>query len=114
MKIVNTTQNTLLADRVVLANTLLSRLVGLLNRTTYSPGEGLILTQCRSIHMFFMRFAIDVVFLSKENNVVGMVKGIKPFGMSPVFWKASYAIELPVGTITRSKTALGDRIELIP
>jgi hypothetical protein len=62
--------------------------------------------------MFFMRFAIDVIFVDKKNSVVGLVKHIKPFRLSPLFFRASYAIETPVGVIVQTKTALGDKIEL--
>ena len=58
--------------------------------------------------MFFMRFSIDVVFVNDKNCVVGVVKNIKPFQLSPVFWKADRAIELSAGTATRLDTKIGD------
>ena len=108
MKIVNQSNNNILAQNAQLADTVISRLVGLLNRARLNSGEGLVITQCRSIHMFFMRFAIDVVFVDKNNAVIGLVKNIKPFMMSPYFFRSSYVIELPPGTIDASQTRLGD------
>ena len=99
---------------MVVADTFFSRLVGLLNRKSFNPGEALIIRRCRSIHMFFMGFAIDVVFVDRNNRVVGFVEGIKPFCLSPIFFRASYAIELPEGTVKTSKTTAGDQIQLIP
>jgi len=97
-----------------MADTFFSRLVGLLNRRSLNTGEALMITHCRSIHMFFMRFAIDAIFVDKENRVVGVVEGIKPFCLSPIFFKASYVIELPEGIIKKSRTAIGDQIQLLP
>ncbi len=110
MQILNQTQNTILADNAVIADTFASRSVGLLRHTSLPQGEGLVLTQCQSIHMFFMKFPIDVIFVDRNKNVVGLVRGIKPFRMSPYFWRSDCAIELPAGQIDRTKTALGDKI----
>ena len=110
MFLLNKTQNTLLADQVEMADTLFPRCIGLLGRPSLSKSNALILKPCRSIHMFFMRFAIDVVFVDKNDRVVGLVEEIKPFRMSAYFSKASYAIELPAGTIARTRTQLGDQI----
>ena len=108
MKIINKTKNTVVAQKARIADTFLSRLVGLLNKSSISPEEALVIARCQSIHMFFMRFAIDAIFVNTENKVVGLVEGIGPFKLSPIFLKASYVIELSVGTITRTQTSLGD------
>ena len=88
----------------------MSRLAGLLNRSGLGQEEALVITRCRGIHMFFMRFAIDVVFVDNRHIVIGLVKRIRPFRMSPYFFRASYAIELPEGTIDNTQTQLGDMI----
>lgn len=110
MKTINKTKGTVICEKTTLADTILSRLVGLLNRRFLDPSEGLVITQCRSIHMFFMRFPIDVIFIDKNNQVVGLVKEIKPFFMSPYFIKATRAIEVFPGTISSSKTEKGDMV----
>ena len=110
MRIFNKTKNEVVALNAQLADTALSRLKGLLGRDGLGSGEALIITQCRSIHMFFMRFAIDVIFIDKKNRVVGTVKRIKPFLMSPYFWRATAAIELEEGVIEKTNTAVGDEI----
>ena len=112
MKILNTTKATMIAECAIVANTFLSRIIGLLNRKSLEAGEALMITHCRSIHMFFMRFPIDAIFINKENRVVGLLFGIKPFRLSPVFWQASFVIELPIGSIERSKTSVGDTLEI--
>ena len=62
--------------------------------------------------MFFMRFPIDVVFINEQNRVVGLVENIKPFQMSPLFWKADRAVELSASAIARSNTKIGDFLVL--
>ena len=112
MPINNLTRGTSLANSVEIAKTPLKRMQGLLGRDTINLKESLVITQCNSIHMLFMKFAIDVVFLDKENKVAGVVAGIKPFEFSPIFWKSTCAIELPAGTIKESKTQVGDQTEI--
>ena len=112
MRIINKTRNTVIAEQVVIADTALSRLKGLLGRNSLASREAMVITQCRSIHMFFMRFAIDAIFVDKKNRVVGVVKRIKPFLMSPYYWRASSAIELCEGMIEFTHTQVGDEIEI--
>ena len=96
-----------------MADTFFLRMIGLLDRESLLKGEGLVLTHCQQIHMIFMRFAIDVIFVDQSYQVVGLVKNIPPFGLSPVFWKANVAIELPVGVIEKSQTELEDILEFV-
>jgi len=84
---------------------------GLLGRKDLAKDNALIITHCQSIHMFFMKFPIDVVFCDNQNKVVGLCRNIKPFGLSPIYFKSSYAIELPVGVIDSTKISLGDQVE---
>lgn len=84
---------------------------GLLGRDGFSAGEALVIAKCQSIHMFFMRFAIDAIFVDKKGYVVGLVKHIKPFRLSPVFFRSEYVVELEAGTIEATKTSVGDRLE---
>lgn len=111
MRIINTSRNTTIADTVCVADTSLSRMVGLLGRKNIPAGEALVITRCRSIHMFFMRFSIDVLFIDKEDRVVGVVETIGPFQLSPLFFRARYAVELKCGTIQASRTQVGDQLE---
>ena len=61
---------------------------------------------------YFMRFAIDAVFMDRQNRVVGLVAGILPWRLSPIFWQAEKVLEIPAGTIQRTNTALGDQIHI--
>ena len=113
MKIFNATRKTFVAENAKIADTFLSRMIGLLNRTSLNDQEALIITQCQSIHMVFMKFPIDVIFINRSNQVVGLVRGIKPFTFSSLFFKANAAIELPIKTIEKSQTQLGDSLQIL-
>src|SRR3990167_5499973 len=106
MRILNATKNTVLAKEGRVADTFFKRLKGLLGKESLRINEALVITRCKAIHMFFMRFAIDGVFVGKDNRVAGLVYGIRPFRISPFFLKASFVIEFPVGTIAASQTQL--------
>ena len=110
--ITNITRSTTIASRVEIAQNPLQRMKGLLGASDFPQGEALVITQCQSIHMFFMQFPIDVIFCDRQDKVVGLCADIKPFCLSPLFFKASYAIELPQGSIAASGTQIGDQIQL--
>lgn len=113
MKVLNHTKGIHIATDVKLADSFLSRFIGLLNRSSLNENEGLLITRCNSIHMFFMRFPIDVIFLDKQHTVVGLVDNIQPFRTSPFFLKASFGLELKSGTIQKTHTQIGDQLMLI-
>ncbi|MFL5735551.1 MAG: DUF192 domain-containing protein [Chloroflexia bacterium] len=111
MLIVNATRDTTLADKARRANGFLSRGRGLMFTDPLPDGGGLIIDPCNSIHMFFMRFPLDIVFVDKAGTIVFMYYGIKPWRMGRIVRGAKLAIELPDGTITRTNTQVGDHIE---
>jgi len=74
-------------------------------------GEGLWLKPCRSVHTFFMRFAIDVAFLDGEGVVLSKTT-LSPWKMSRWEARAAGVLELPSGTLGRTRTDVGDRITL--
>ena len=102
-----------MADHARVADGFVSRMVGLLDRDHLAQGEALVITRCQQIHMFFMRFAIDVIFVDRNDKVVGLVERIRPFTMSRIFWQANRALELPAGCISQTHTALGDQLDFL-
>ena len=110
MKIINRTRNTVLADKARIADSFVSRLVGLLNRSGLNQGEALVLAPSNSIHSFFMRFTFDAILLNRNQRAVAMIPGFKPFRVSRVYLNAVTTIELPAGTIQSSNTQINDEI----
>ena len=101
----------MLASAALVADTFLSRLVGLLRTPGLDPGQGLYIAPCSQIHMFGMKYAIDVVFMDKKGTVVGLCKSIQPGQASALFAKAHGCVELPSGVIVETGTEVGDQIE---
>lgn len=95
-----------------MALTLDQRIRGLLGRNGLGPNEALILKPCSSIHTFFMRFPIDVLFVDREMQVVKAIHDLAPNRLTPLILSSHMAIELPSGKIKQTNTDTGDRIEL--
>jgi uncharacterized membrane protein (UPF0127 family) len=101
MWVINKRTGETIADKAIIASTFLGRLQGLMGKKELLPGTALVLHPCRSIHTFFMRFPIDVVFLNKEGMVVFLISELSPYRVSPYISKAETVIELPPGTIEK-------------
>jgi hypothetical protein len=106
----NLTRHTILGDAIVVADTSLSRFVGLLGRRGLAAGEGLLIRPSNGVHTLGMRFAIDVLLLTKDGSVLCAYSNLRPFRITAVKWQATSALELPAGTIAASGTAAGDQI----
>lgn len=109
-RISNSTRGVVLADRARWAANPWARFRGLMLTERLPEGEALVIEPCNSIHMFFMRYPIDVIFTSREHEVVGVVESIRPWRMTRFFRGARAAVELPAGTVQRSQTVRGDRL----
>ena len=106
----NVTRNVVIAEHVEVAETSETRGKGLLGRAGLDAGTGLWLVPCEWVHMFGMKFAIDIVVLNKRDEVVGVQENLKPGGIGKFFWGAHSTLELPVGTIRATGTTKGDRV----
>lgn len=113
-RIRNNTRNRILCEQCGLADGLWARTRGLMGRAQLPPGEGLLLLPCSSIHMFHMKFALDVIFLTSDFIVTDLVEGIAP-GKTYVakvhHGKARAALEVPAGVIAQSQTQRGDVLQ---
>ncbi|MBJ7593441.1 MAG: DUF192 domain-containing protein [Candidatus Dormibacteraeota bacterium] len=108
-----TETGTIVAEHVEVANTLWSRFMGLMFRSELPAGHGLAIRPCNSIHMFFMRFALDVVFVDGDGRVVRVLDSIRPWRPSSLVRGAKAAIELPAGTAARSGIAAGVLVRMV-
>ena len=114
VRVENITRGTTLADRVRIASSSVDRSVGLLKTPEVKPGEGLWIERSPSIHMFFMPYAIDAVFVSKTGRVTKVVANLKPW--RAVLWArgARDCLELRAGAADESDTQVGDELRLVP
>jgi uncharacterized membrane protein (UPF0127 family) len=112
MQIINLRNNNILAVNVFYAYGFLERMRGLLGRKEIEPGGALVISPCNSVHTFFMRFPIDVIFVDKDNRVLQAIPCLKPFRFSPLHFKSKLVIELPCGVISATSTSPGDIIAI--
>jgi uncharacterized protein len=116
IQIVNQTRERVLAERAELARSFWARGRGLMGRTSLPESYALIIYPESSIHTFFMRIPIDVLFVDRDNRVVKLREAMppsRPFaGVAP--WHGRYVIEMPAGVIQATGTAVGDQLVLTP
>ncbi|MDD5195814.1 MAG: DUF192 domain-containing protein [Candidatus Omnitrophica bacterium] len=112
-KIFNKTTGKILAENTTIADTFIKRLCGLIPRSAIAKDEALLFYNAPSIHMFFMKFPIDLVFLDKNMKVVRVVKGLSPWKMAYCFG-AFATIELHANQTSDVPTHNGDTLELLP
>jgi uncharacterized protein len=112
--IYNKTRETFVATEATVADSYVRRLVGLLGKTKRwaQLGRGLWIVPSRGVHTIGMMFPIDLIFLSKEKEVVHVEEHLRPFRISAVSLKATSVLELPAHTVFRTGTQVGDRIEI--
>jgi uncharacterized membrane protein (UPF0127 family) len=112
-QVVNLTRHTTLATRLTLADTPQTREKGLLGRDGLAAGEGLWIVPCQAIHMFFMRFAIDLVYIDRRKRVRKVRSSVAPWRISACL-SAHSVLELPAGTVRQTSTERGDLLEISP
>lgn len=105
-----------IVDQCDVADSFLVRLVGLMGKARLSAQEGMFFPQCSSVHVWFMRFPIDVVFVRKGQKqgefVVSSVReNVSPWKALPLMdWRASETFELPAGSVRQHGIAVGDQL----
>ncbi len=113
MKLINKTNNQILAEKIEVADNPFKRMKGLLGRDKLEKGEGLHIIPCNNIHSFFMKFEFDAVFTDKKNKVKYLAKAVKPWTWPKFCFSAYSVIELPSGVISETGTKTGDKLEFI-
>jgi len=112
MVIRNQTRNTVLADAADVADTSAKRRTGLLKHERLDPGQGLWIVPCESVHSFFMKFAIDLVYLDRNKKVRKVRHRMVPWRLSACL-TAHSIVELPAGAVAASGTEAGDQLEMV-
>ena len=97
---------------VLIADTFLTRFAGLMFRKKLPVATGLFLAPCNSVHMCFMRFAIDVVYLDKEYNVIKVVKRLRPWIGLSMCAKAWAVLEMTAGEAERCGLEVGKGLRI--
>jgi uncharacterized protein len=93
---VRTADGAILCERCEVPKSSFGRMRGLLGRSGLEPGAGMLIDAAPSVHMFFMRFSVDVVFLDRDRKVVGVKRELRPWRVAGAR-RAVAALELPAG-----------------
>lgn len=112
VRVVNRTRGEVLAERAELADSFWARFMGLMGRPALPDSGGLVLKPGGGVHMFFMRFPLDVLHLDRAGRVTHVVRGIKPWRLGPLRVGGWMAVELPAGAA--ASTRPGDQIGIEP
>ncbi len=114
----NVTRDAVLAARIEVAGSLWAKFMGLMGRPSLESDTGMWLPDSNGIHMMFMRFPIDAIFVGHRDadgvcQVVSVHRGLRAwFGLVPLVLGAHGVLELPIGTIDRTGTQTGDSLRL--
>ena len=108
--LLNRRNGALIAAEVERARTVRERLKGLLGRDGLPEGRALVIAPCTSIHTFFMRFTIDLLFVDGSGRIVRAVSNLRPWRATRVYPTAALVVELPAGAIARTGTLEGDPV----
>ena len=110
MQVFNKTRILTVSGAAARADTFTTRLLGLIPRSSLGAEEGLLLEPCAMIHMCFMGFPIDAVFLDRDLKVLRVMENMRPWSFSPWVRGARGVLELPAGRCA-GRVAEGDSLE---
>ena len=109
-KLYHVERELVLVENLMMATTFIRRLRGLMFTAELLPGEGLFLSPCNSVHTFFMRYPLDVLFLDGQMQILRCLSCIQPNRISPLIRGARHAVEMPAGNIKQYGISAGDSL----
>ncbi len=112
LKVENTDQNRTLIDGGRVADNRWTRLKGLIGTKELPEGDGLLIKPCKGVHCMFMSIPIDVLYVNQDDVVVGLDEDMQPNAFGKMHRDSRYVIELPSGTIERTGTQVGHRLNV--
>jgi uncharacterized protein len=93
-----------------LAEHFAERLKGLMFSPELDPGSALILPRCQMVHMFFLKFPLDLIFCNSAGEIVGLESGLRPWRISKYYRQADYTVECRRETIIKLEAKLGEKL----
>jgi hypothetical protein len=113
-QVANRTRGTIAVERCRVARSMRDRTLGLLGTSGLDPGRGLWIERSPSIHMFFMRYPIDAVFVDRHGKVVKIVERLRPWRIVALARGARDCLELPAGAARAAGINVGDELRREP
>lgn len=111
MMLMNRETGKVLANDVRVARTFWSRFRGLMFTSEFRTGTALHIQPCQSIHTFFMKYSIDVLYLDSDYKVIAVEKSVRPGRFGRIHRKVSSVVELPIGKISETETEIGQEVQ---
>ena len=102
----------IIANKVRVASGVFDRMLGLMFSKNLGDWDGLLISPCRSIHTFFMRYDLDVIFLNKENKVIKIIRNMKPWRLSWIYFRSDHVLEMAGGSLSQDVKE-GDDLEVL-
>lgn len=112
MQLINNTDKNIIVENLFVADSFWARMKGLMGKKDLGEDEGLLLAPCNAVHMMFMRFPIDVIFLDRDFAVVKILNNLKPWRTSPIVRGAYQVVELKAGIAEKMRINTGDKLSL--
>ncbi|HAN10741.1 MAG TPA: DUF192 domain-containing protein [Clostridiales bacterium] len=113
MQLIDQTTNTVISQNVKVADTFWSRFMGLMFRKSIDNEEALVIEPCNNVHMFFMKFEIDVVFVDKDDTICYIQENLRTGHISKYVSKARYVVELPRGRVKEKNIKIHNKIKML-
>lgn len=110
---VNQSKATAIGDTIAVADTSLTRFMGLMGRRSLATGSGLWITPSSGVHTCWMRMSIDVVALDRSLRVIKIGHAVRPWRISGLSLKTHSVLELPAGQIRACGIEIGDTLKII-
>lgn len=112
MKVVHKESGKELAKNIQVADSFYSRLIGLMFRKEMRDLDGLLIRNSNSVHNCFVRFSLDLVFVTNDMKIVKIIKNFKPWRFTRIYFKARHVLELPAGAAIEEMKE-GDQLEVL-
>lgn len=111
MKVQISYNNKVISNDILIAERTVDRMIGLMFREKLVGADGLLIDPCTSIHTFFMRYNLDIVFLNSKNQVIKIIRDMKPWRMTRIYFTARQTLEMPAGKLP-ADVKVGDVLEV--
>lgn len=111
-RIINKNTGKVLAEKAMLANSTFKRVKGLMFSDRMEGFDALIISPCNSIHTFFMKYSIDVIFLNNKLEIVKVKRNISPWRVTPIYFRATQVIEFEAG-IVGDNLSEGESVDVV-
>lgn len=102
----------IICHKMVVANNLLSRMKGLMFSADLPDCDGFLIRPCNSIHTFFMRYPLDILFMDQDFKIIKVLYDLSPWKMTWIYFKSYQVLEMKAGTLSK-KVNSGEKLEAV-